>query len=430
MPCFHIRTMYPTARGGRWTCDPAEAAEGAAGVPVGCGYCKGCLLRRSGEWLQRCVWELADPRHDGVACFVTLTFSDEHLPSDYSVSVEDMQRFTRALRQAVRRQRRKLGLRHKGTVGIRFYAVGEYGEKEDATKRPHYHFILFGWAPDDQVPAEKSKTGLEQWSSEFLDRVWAKGRVRIGEVTPQSIGYVTGYVFDKRWGEAGKAEYSNRVHAVSGEVCSVRPPFNHMSRMPGIGGGWFEQMRDTADVWSGFVVRNDVRLAKDDGLSGPSDPFRPQVLSFKTRKVGMPRYITRQLLKGMSPDEQEAFKATRRAEAAERAAKVAHDNTAPRLAIREAVALQRGVSLSRSGGSEVELLARVNRLCEEAGRLAQAERDGSAQAQRDLEAQLLKERVRVRRRDRRAAAESELPRLEKAARRRHVAKETADVPHS
>lgn len=408
MPCFHPRKMYATPGGGRWTCDVAEAAPGAEAVPVACGGCRGCLLRRSGEWVQRCLWELDDPRHEGVACFITLTFDDAHLPSNYSVSVEDIQDFMRALRQAVRR-RRVAGLdpakyvtkvdKETGevtqvmTAGIRFYAVGEYGEKEDATKRPHYHFILFGWSPHDAEPVENSQTGLPQWSSEFLDGIWKKGRVRIGEVTKESIAYVTGYVFDKRWGDAGKVEYGSRPHPVTGEVCSVRPPFNHMSRMPGIGGGWYERFKDN-DALSDFVVRNETKAVKSSGLNpAPVDPFRPRVTGRKAVKIGMPRYVIRQRLKGMSEAEEVAFKAERRAKAAALAAEKAADNTPARLHARHAAKLLGAASLTRSGGDAVEINATVSALCDAAGRLAEAERDGSAQRARDEQARV--DRVRI-----------------------------------
>jgi hypothetical protein len=418
MPCFHPRLMFPTTDpalrlGGRWTCDVAEAFPGAEGVPTSCGGCRGCLLRRCGEWVQRCLWELTDPQHDGEACFVTLTFDDAHLPDNYSVGVGDMQDFMRMLRQAVRRRRvaGDLPAKHVAktnhatgeveqvmTAGIRFYGVGEYGEKEDATKRPHYHFILFGWKPHDALPVEQSQTGLPQWSSDFLDRIWKKGRVRIGEVTPQSIAYVTGYVFDKRWGDAAKLEYSGRKHPLTGELCEVRPPFNHMSRMPGIGQGWFEAFKDS-DATADFVVRDEVKLVKPLGvLAGPQDTFRPRVASRKTVKVGMPRYVARLRLKGMSDDEADAFKAERRAKALARVALHPADNTSARLHARHASKLLGAASLSRSGGDAVQINNSVAALCEEAGRLAAAERDGTAQAERERQSMVDAARIMRRKR--------------------------------
>ena len=55
---------------------------------------------------------------------------------------------------------------------------GEYGGK---TARPHYHQILFNLE-------------LGKINNEYLEDKWEKGMVHIGNVTPASIRYVTGYV--------------------------------------------------------------------------------------------------------------------------------------------------------------------------------------------------------------------------------------------
>ena len=57
---------------------------------------------------------------------------------------------------------------------IKYYAVGEYGEKK---KRPHYHAIVFNIENVNQ-----------------LADVWQKGDVHVGTVSGDSIGYTAGYV--------------------------------------------------------------------------------------------------------------------------------------------------------------------------------------------------------------------------------------------
>lgn len=338
MPCFHKRTMYPPQGGeGRWCYDPTKAAAGAEGHPVSCGQCRGCRVRRTGEWVIRNLWELR--QHDGSACFATLTYADEHLPASYSVEVVDLQNFMKRLRKRLR------------GVRVRFFGVAEYGEAEDATKRPHFHVLIYGWMPADAVQIEASQRGLPQWQSDFLSDVWGKGRVVLGAVTRQSIAYVAGYIFDKRSGDEGKALYSNRLHPVTGEIVDVRPPFNVMSRRPGIGAGWWDAF-SRSDALSDFVVV--------DG-----------------RKMPMPRFILARRLAAMSSDaEREAFKAERRAAAAAEAALHAADNTLPRLLVREVAHVLKAQALARGSGEWSP--ERIQAQLDAAGEWARVERERGA----------------------------------------------------
>jgi len=63
---------------------------------------------------------------------------------------------------------------------FRYFAVGEYGSK---TFRPHYHIIVFGHIPENDI--RKS---------------WGKGQIHVGKVTQSSIMYCLGYVVNsKEW---------------------------------------------------------------------------------------------------------------------------------------------------------------------------------------------------------------------------------------
>lgn len=324
MPCYRPLVMYPPPPevGGRFVCSPKDTYPGAPATPVACGKCQGCRVRRTGEWVIRNLWELK--RCDGEACFVTLTYDDESLPASYSVDVKELQGFLKRLRARLR-------YRYGADFRIRFFAVGEYGEREDATKRPHFHIIIFGWCPDDLVPEAPSQRGLPQWSSPLLSEVWNKGRVMLGNVDRHSISYVAGYVFDKHYGDRATEEYASRVHAVTGEVCKVRPPFNVMSRRPGIGARWFDEFRDT-DARSSFVVM--------DG-----------------RKRAMPRAVVRRLLGFLSPEDQAEFVEKRRLAAMEYERLHAADLTPRRRATIEAVRTHNAATLARGGASKADLAA-------------------------------------------------------------------------
>lgn len=122
------------------------------------------------------------------AYFVTLTYSDENLPKDGSVSGVEAQLFLKRLRSRV------------SPMPVRYFIVGEYG---DVSLRPHYHAVLFGDFPEESVRAS-----------------WTLGHVHVGTVTPQSCGYVVSYVLKgaTRQGPAGRA-----------------PEFARMSLKPGLG---------------------------------------------------------------------------------------------------------------------------------------------------------------------------------------------------
>jgi hypothetical protein len=100
------------------------------------------------------------------------------------------------------------------TERIRYYAVGEYGEK---TGRPHYHIILFNSCEKDVRTSWVDSRGS------------AIGIVHIGNVGSASIAYCTKYVIQK-------GEYPG----------GVEKPFATMSRRYGIGGLY---LNDAQVLW-------------------------------------------------------------------------------------------------------------------------------------------------------------------------------------
>lgn len=153
----------------------------------------GCRVEKARQWKIRMVHE-ASLHHAN--CFITLTYDDEHLPEGGSLEKRAFPRFADAMRKR---------------CSFRYYACGEYG---DQSGRPHYHAAIFGqrWKPSDIEPS------------------WGRGNVHVGEFTPESAGYVAGYVTKKVTGKKAKEAYG-----------ALEPPFAVMSRRPGIGRGWFDQ---------------------------------------------------------------------------------------------------------------------------------------------------------------------------------------------
>lgn len=255
MPCFKplqaFRTPYVNRITGKsvisfkamdtalYVCEPLK---------LPCGQCIGCRMQRSRDWAIRCVHE-ASLYTDN--CFITLTYSNEHLPKDGSLNVRVFQLF-------MKRLRRKFG------NGIRFYMCGEYGDRYG---RPHYHACLFGFDfPDKQF--WKMTKGLPLYRSPSLEKLWKFGFSSIGSVTFESAAYVARYIHKKITGDKAKIHYAN-IDYDTGEILSYRKPeFNQMSRgckslgTGGIAKGWFDQFK--SDVYP-----NDVVVYKGKELKPP-----------------------------------------------------------------------------------------------------------------------------------------------------------------
>lgn len=236
MTCTRPLYVWPPAPGAadrRPVFSPRESYAGARSFAVPCGACMPCRLSRSRDWSTRLYHE--SMLHMS-SSFVTLTYSDEFLPDDYSVSVREVQLFLKRLRKS-------------SGASLRYFACGEYGGR---TFRPHYHLLVFGLGFDDKTIWRRSGSGHYLYRSALLERVWPFGHSEIGSVTPQSAGYVARYITKKVTGSRAADHYS-RVHPGTGELCSCRPEFVLMSRRPGIGSGWFDRFGGDAFP-SDFVI--------------------------------------------------------------------------------------------------------------------------------------------------------------------------------
>lgn len=234
--------------------------------------------------------------------FVTLTYSDEHLPRD-GVSKREMQLFLKRLRFDI------------APVRVRFFCVGEYGGKFG---RPHYHVVLFGYDfSDDRTLWRKSASGFLTYRSARLERLWPFGHSEIGTVTVQSAGYAARYCLKKVNGAAADEHYQ-RVDPETGEVVRVNAEFIQMSNRPGIGRGWLNR-------WGGDAFPSDFVIV--DGKRTP-----------------VPRYYTKQFREGATWREERALLNGR----VDRAAAHAADQTPERLATREECAQLRANRLLRA----------------------------------------------------------------------------------
>ena len=246
----------------------------------------------------------------GQSVFLTPTYSDEHLPSDLSVSVRTHQLFIKRCRN------------HFGTRSLRYFGCGEYGGQ---FQRPHYHTILFGVDFEDKQPWSKSGAGHVLYRSATLEKLWPYGHCLIGAVTRESAAYTARYCLKKVGGEAAADAYRRTVlDAETGELRSwtVRPEFVVMSRRPGIGAEWFQKFS--------------------------SDAFPSDFLIIDGQRVPVPRFY----LEKLKASEADRFDtASHRVGAKRKAssfrANVAANNTDARLAVREEVQRLRAARLRR-----------------------------------------------------------------------------------
>lgn len=199
----------------------------------GCGQCMPCRFNRRRIWAHRIMLEAALHADN---TFVTLTYDDNYLPKDGSVVPEHFQTFLKRLRASI------------APVRIRFYGVGEYGDKSG---RPHYHAALFGY-PNCRY-GQSRFTGQSVRCCEQCNRIrdtWGMGNVLLGSLGVDSAQYIAGYVTKKlsNANDPEAAKWLNGRH----------PEFARMSLRPGIG---CYAMDDVADVLMKFnldVSQGDV----------------------------------------------------------------------------------------------------------------------------------------------------------------------------
>lgn len=186
---------------------------------VPCGLCLECKASHAREWAVRCLHEL---KNHEKACFITLTYDDDHLPSDCSLQIEDLQKFWKRLRK-------KYGK-------FRYFACGEYGEQNS---RPHYHAIVFGL---DFPPDQRNENGVKD--NKDLSDVWQNGITSCDSVNFNTCCYVARYCVKK----LSEKELAGRV-----------PEFVVMSNRPGIGFNYAEQYgKDVME--RGYIINKGFKI--------------------------------------------------------------------------------------------------------------------------------------------------------------------------
>lgn len=227
MPCFHPIPAWKGKRVGASGKRPIafKFSDGFKDFPVEvpCGKCTGCIQDRANEWALRCEHEAKCHEFNW---FLTLTYDESNVPVNGSLELSHLQDFWKRVRKCY-------------GSGVRYFAVGEYGEQ---LERPHYHALVFNLLPPDLVKRSRLN-GKVVFESESLSRLWANGIIQIDSFSPAAAQYVTNYIRKKVTGRGASSHYGVRA-----------PEFQVMSRRPGI--GKFFLARFMHDIYpDGYVTR-------------------------------------------------------------------------------------------------------------------------------------------------------------------------------
>lgn len=189
--------------------------------------------------------------------FVTLTYSDEHLPENGSLQLRDLQLFWKRIRKA-------------GHT-IRYFACGEYG---DQTHRPHYHAVVFGYWPNDRVRIPHPGRTVPLYRSEQLDKLWGQGNATFSPVTRENATYVAKYTLNKYDDKGAKRNFEGR-----------QEPFLIMSRKPGLGNNYAREHARALTRFDGIRLRGGQLAKLPKYYDNVIEKHEPQLVKgLKTRR--------------------------------------------------------------------------------------------------------------------------------------------------
>lgn len=199
-------------------------------VEIPCGQCSICKANQARQKAERATAEAATWEHNEV---INLTYNEEHLPYNTkpdgtkvpTLRYKDVQDFKKRLLKHWKQNYDK--------DGIRFLCACEYGDKH---QRPHYHMIMFNFNCEDKYDWGYTKKGSKEFRSPTIEKLWGKGNVTLGEVTPETIQYVANYCLKKFKGKRAKGIYKN---------LGIEPESVKSSNRKGLGAMYYEKHKET-----------------------------------------------------------------------------------------------------------------------------------------------------------------------------------------
>ncbi|AXL14594.1 replication initiator protein [Microviridae sp.] len=299
MPCYYplegYRSKEPNENGKYPIVFGNQGAQTDDPVRLPCGKCIGCRLETSRQWAIRCHHE--SQLHDE-NCFITLTYDEENLPEDFSISKKVWQNFMYKLRDRIK------------PIKIRFFMCGEYGEKvtPEGVKifgRPHYHAIIFGYDFKDKELYNVSN-GNNIYTSKLLEQIWGNGFVTIADCNMKTAAYTARYIMKKITGDEAMDHYQ-LLDEETGQVFLREPEFTLQSRRPGIAADWYTKYK--SDLKKGFITIDGIKMSfpkyyekliereEDESLYDDLTERKRQSLDYYDPENGMDRLRTKENVK-------------------------------------------------------------------------------------------------------------------------------------
>lgn len=218
---------------------------GTENLELPCGTCIGCLSSRATQWAHRCAHEASSWSSN---ILLNLTYDDANLPRGGHLVPRDLQTFIKRLRKSA--QRPSNNMRADGDKRLRYFACGEYGERNH---RPHYHALIFNCGFTDGYKVGVSDRGYPLYESDTLRALWPAGLARYGDADPGAANYIAQYTLKKQ--RRSRADADTDGYVDEDGVWYPRPqPFLRMSLKPGIGINWLTKYGN--DLLHGYLVEN------------------------------------------------------------------------------------------------------------------------------------------------------------------------------
>lgn len=180
-----------------------------------CGHCVACRLNKQRDKKIRIMHEASN--YDKKV-FLTLTYNDEHLPSDLSLQKKDVQDFLKRFRKRLE------------PTKIRYFACGEYG---DQFGRPHYHLIIFGVDVHDSRVFKELHYDIHKKHYQCHCPAWEFGFCTVAEVNEARCAYVAKYCVKKVNGKMADDYYQGRQpeFCLTSQGLGLKYVQKHLSRL-------------------------------------------------------------------------------------------------------------------------------------------------------------------------------------------------------
>lgn len=219
-------------------------------------------------------------------CFATLTYRDECLERIgggsplTTLNPQTLQNWLKRYRLAI------------APLKVRFFAVGEYGDKSE---RPHYHVVLFG---DRGCLRGRTRRRFGTSAADpdnccdpcrRLSASWGLGSVEFGELNMKSASYIAEYAVKKM------------TRPTDRRLMGRHPEFARMSLKPGIGhDAMWEVSSKLMEVgWDGDDVPDRLNIG---AKQYPLGPYLRRVLRKQMgREVTAPESTLQKIREEMQP---------------------------------------------------------------------------------------------------------------------------------